>query len=299
MLLEKFFKLKKNNTDVKTEVLAGITTFVSMVYIISLNPNILSAFEINTPLWNGIFLATCISAFLGTMLVGLLANKPLAMAPGMGSNSYFAIVTASTAAMLGISYTEAYQAGLVIILLEGILFVILTIIRVREKIIDAIPECIRISIAPAIGIFLMFIALKSNVTIFSDSGGPFYMGDDFFGAINTVVAREKLGSAFPEMYLSVITMLAGFFTIAVLAYRRIPGCIPLGILAASIIYWSGAYLCGRDPFASLQNASWLPPFNDFFSTTFFRFDFDCFMKIGLDTALLLIVTFCVWISLIR
>ena len=95
------------------------------------------------------------------------------------------------------------------------------------------------------------------------------------------------------MYLSVITMLAGFFTIAVLAYRRIPGCIPLGILAASIIYWSGAYLCGRDPFASLQNASWLPPFNDFFSTTFFRFDFDCFMKIGLDTALLLIVTFCV------
>ena len=293
MLLEKFFKLKKNNTDVKTEVLAGITTFVSMVYIISLNPNILSAFEINTPLWNGIFLATCISAFLGTMLVGLLANKPLAMAPGMGSNSYFAIVTASTAAMLGISYTEAYQAGLVIILLEGILFVILTIIRVREKIIDAIPECIRISIAPAIGIFLMFIALKSNVTIFSDSGGPFYMGDDFFGAINTVVAREKLGSAFPEMYLSVITMLAGFFTIAVLAYRRIPGCIPLGILAASIIYWSGAYLCGRDPFASLQNASWLPLFNDFFSTTFFRFDFDCFMKIGLDTALLLIVTFCV------
>ena len=94
MLLENFFKLKKNNTDVKTEVLAGITTFVSMVYIISLNPNILSAFEINTPLWNGIFLATCISAFLGTMLVGLLANKPLAMAPGMGSNSYFAIVTA-------------------------------------------------------------------------------------------------------------------------------------------------------------------------------------------------------------
>ncbi|MCR4554301.1 MAG: hypothetical protein K5752_05215 [Succinivibrionaceae bacterium] len=207
--------------------MAGITTFVSMVYIISLNPNILSAFEINTPLWNGIFLATCISAFLGTMLVGLLANKPLAMAPDMGSNSYFAIVTASTAAMLGISYTEAYQAGLVIILLEGILFVILTIIRVREKIIDAIPECIRISIAPATGIFLMFIALKYNVTIFSDSGGPFCMGDDFFGAINTVAAREKLGSAFPEMYLSVITMLAGFFTIAVLAYRRIPGCIPL------------------------------------------------------------------------
>ena len=293
MPLDKFFKLRDNGTSVKTEILAGVTTFVSMVYIISINPSILSNFAVNTPLWNGIFLATCISACLGSLMVGLLANKPFAMASGMGPNSYFAVVSASVATMLGISYTQAYQACLVIILLEGILFVILTLVRIREKLIDAIPECIRNSIAPAIGIFLMSIALSSNVTLFSDTGGPYYMGHDFFGAISTATARTSMGTAFPKMYVSVVSMLVGFFSIAALSYRKIPGAIPAGILVGSVVYWICAYIAGEDPFASLQNASWMPPVADFLDVTFFKFDFSGFMKIGLDAALLLVITFCV------
>ena len=292
MLLERFFNFSGNHTDFRTDLLAGLTTFASRVYIITVNPGILSGFAVNTPLWNGIFVATCLSAALGTLTAGLLSNKPLALAPSMGINTYFALVAVSVSAMLGITYLESYQACLSIIILEGALFLLLTLLHIREKIVDTIPECIRVAIAPAIGLFIMQIALTSNVTLFSEKGGPFYMGSDFFGAITVGYAAEGMGSAFPKMYLSVASMLTGFFAMAALYCRRVTGSIPLGMAAAAGVYWIGAPFIGETPFKALETASWVPPVSDFLDTTFFRFDFATFFRIGWDSALILIITFC-------
>ena len=140
--MEKLFKLKENGTTVKTEIIAGLTTFMTMAYIIALNPNLLTGFGANgTPeLWNGIFLSTCIASAIGIFVMAFLANKPFAMAPGMGLNSFFAVVVANIAALTGASYVDSFQAALCIILIEGIVFLILSILNIREKIVDAIPS---------------------------------------------------------------------------------------------------------------------------------------------------------------
>ena len=111
-MLEKVFKLKENHANVKTEVIAGLATFMTMAYIVQLNPNLLTNFAVGTPLWNAVFMATILSAFVGTILMGLLANKPFALAPGMGLNSYFASVVAGIAAVTGLAYEEAFGCGL-------------------------------------------------------------------------------------------------------------------------------------------------------------------------------------------
>jgi len=121
-IMEKLFKLKANGTTVRTEILAGLTTFMTMAYIIALNPNLLTNFAVGTPLWNGVFLATCIASAVGTLVMAFAANKPFAMAPGMGLNSFFAVVVANIAVINDCDYTSAFQAALVIILIEGIVF---------------------------------------------------------------------------------------------------------------------------------------------------------------------------------
>lgn len=115
-----------------------------MAYIIALNPNLLTNFDAGTPLWNGVFLATCIASAIGTACMAFIANKPFVMAPGMGLNSFFAFVTASFAALTGMEYTNAFQSCLCIILIEGIVFIILSMLNVREKIVDSIPAGIRL-----------------------------------------------------------------------------------------------------------------------------------------------------------
>ena len=124
--MEKLFKLQENGTTVKTELLAGLTTFMTMAYIIALNPNLLTNFAVGTPLWNGVFLATCIASAIGTICMAFMANKPFVMAPGMGLNSFFAVVVANIAVINNCEYESAFQAGLVIILVEGIVFLVLT-----------------------------------------------------------------------------------------------------------------------------------------------------------------------------
>lgn len=177
----KLFKLKENGTTVRTEIVAGLTTFMTMAYIIALNPNLLTAFGANggTELWNGVFLATCIASAIGMFVMAFLANKPFALAPGMGLNSFFAIVVSNIVSITGLSYTESFQAGLCIILIEGIIFFILSVLNIREKIVQAIPLGVRLGIAPAIGLMLMNIGFGSNAGIYSDKGGPFYVMRDF------------------------------------------------------------------------------------------------------------------------
>ena len=144
-----FFKLKENGTTVRTEILAGLTTFMTMAYIVALNPNLLTGFGANgQDLWNAVFMATCIASAIGIFCMAFLANKPFAMAPGMGLNSFFAVVVANIAGLTGMTYVESFQSALVIILIEGIIFFILSILNIREKIVEAIPLGVRYGIAP-------------------------------------------------------------------------------------------------------------------------------------------------------
>ena len=179
--MEKIFKLKENGTNVRTELVAGLTTFMTMAYIIALNPNLLTNFAGGTPLWNAVFMATCIASAIGMLVMAFAANKPFALAPGMGLNSFFAVVVANIAAMASISYEEAFPAAICIILVEGVFFVVLTIFSIREKIVEAIPAGIRIGITPAIGLMLLNIGFGSNAGIYSEKGGPFYVLSTFFG----------------------------------------------------------------------------------------------------------------------
>ena len=297
-MLEKVFKLSENKTTVKTEVVAGLKTFMTMAYIIALNPNLLTGFgAAGQDLWNGVFLATCIASAIGTFCMAFLANKPFAMAPGMGLNSFFAVVVGNIVAMTGMTYVASFQAALVIILLEGIVFVVLSIFNVREKIVEAIPLGIRLGISPAIGLMLMNIGLGSNVGIYAEGNGfttPFYVMRDFFGALTPSYLQGNMGDAgFATMILTVVTMFVGLFVILAMSKKGIKGSVLYGMLVASVIYWIGSFaFLHTNPFASLATASFLPPFADMAKVTLFKFNFAGFMEIGWFTAITLIITFC-------
>lgn len=295
-MLEKIFKLKENNTTAKTEIIAGLTTFMTMAYIIALNPNLLTGFGKDTmpELWNGVFLATCIASAIGTIVMAFLANKPFAMAPGMGLNSFFAVVVTNIVALTGMTYVASFQSALCIVLIEGIVFLVLSVLNIREKIVDAIPLGVRLGIAPAIGLMLLNIGVGSNAGIYSENGGPFYAMRDFFGALTPSLAKTNMGSGYSAMVLSVVTMFVGLFAIVVLTQRGVKGAVLLGMLISSIIYWAGeAIFLGTNPFASLATASFVPAFGDMASTTLFKFDFRGFAEIGWFTAITLIITFCI------
>ena len=298
-MLEKVFKLSENKTTVKTEVVAGLTTFMTMAYIIALNPNLLTGFgAAGQDLWNGVFLATCIASAIGTFCMAFLANKPFAMAPGMGLNSFFAVVVGNIVAMTGMTYVASFQAALVIILLEGIVFVVLSIFNVREKIVEAIPLGIRLGISPAIGLMLMNIGLGSNVGVYAEGNGfttPFYVMRDFFGALTPSYLQNNMGdTGFATMILTVVTMFVGLFVILAMSKKGIKGSVLYGMLVASVIYWIGSFaFLHTNPFASLGTASFLPPFADMAKVTLFKFNFAGFMEIGWFTAITLIITFCI------
>ena len=294
-MLEKLFKLKENKTTAKTEVIAGLTTFMTMAYIIALNPNLLTGFGAEgKELWNGVFLATCIASAIGIFVMAFVANKPFAMAPGMGLNSFFNTVVLNIVGLTGMTYLESFQAALCIILIEGIIFLILSVLNVREKIVDAIPLGVRHGIAPAIGLMLLNIGLGSNAGVYSENGGPFFVMRDFFGALTPSLAKENMGSGYTAMVLGVVTMFIGLFVIIILAQKGVKAAVLLGMLVASIINWAGqAVFLGTNPFASLATASFIPPLGDMAATTLFKFNFAGFAKIGWFTVTTLIVTFCI------
>ena len=295
--MEKIFKLKENGTTVRTELLAGLTTFMTMAYIIALNPNLLTGFGANgAELWNGVFMATCIASAIGMFVMAFLANKPFAMAPGMGLNSFFAVVVANIVGITGLSYVESFQAALVIILIEGIVFLVLSVLNIRDKIVNAIPLGVRLGIAPAIGLMLMNIGLGSNVGIYAEGNGyttPFFVMRDFFGAMTPGVLKSSMGAEYSTLVLTVVTMFIGLFAIVVLDHKKVKGAVLLGMLVASVIYWAGSFIfLGVNPFASLATASFVPPFADMANTTLFKLNFKAFFDIGWFTAITLVITFC-------
>ncbi len=294
-MLENRFKLSANNTNVKTEVIAGLTTFMTMAYIIALNPNLLTNYgQGGTQLWNGVFLATCISSAVAMFVMAFLANKPFCLAPGMGLNSFMAIVIGNLVAATTMDYVQSFQAMLCIILIEGIVFLILSLLNIREKIVDAIPLGIRLGISPAIGLMLLNIGFGSNVYIADSNFNQFYVMRDFFGALTASHAKEMMTDAYPIMVLSAVTMFVGLFVIVVLASKGVKGAVIIGMLSASVLYWvCDAAILGNNPFASLATASFVPAFGDMATTTLFKFNFAGLAEMGWFTAVTLVITFCV------
>ncbi len=294
-MLEKWFHLKENGTNARIEIVAGLTTFMTMAYIIALNPNLLTNFgEGGQELWNGIFLATCIASAIGTFCMAFLANKPFAMAPGMGLNSFFAIVVSNIVAITGMTYLDAFRSALVIIFVEGVVFVLLTVVNIREKIVDAIPLGVRLGIGPAIGIMLMNIGFGSNAGVYSETGGPFYAMRDFFGSLTAAYARDTMGSGYIVMVVTIITTLIGLFVIVALAHRKVKGAVLIGMLVASVIYWIfEAIVLKVNPFASVTAAEFIPPFPDMAQTTLFNLAFPGIVEIGWFTIVTLVITFCI------
>ena len=292
---ERVFKLKQNGTTIRTEIIAGLTTFMTMAYIIALNPNLLTGFGAEgQELWNGVFLATCIASAIGTICMAFLANKPFVMAPGMGLNSFFALVVSNIVTMTGMTYLRSFQSALVIVFIEGLIFIALSILNIREKIVEAIPLGVRLGIGPAIGLMLMNIGFGSNAGVYSDKGVPFYGMRDFFGARTADAARDNIGDGYNMMILIVATMFIGLFAIVALNHKKVKGSVLYGMLISSVIYWAGeAVFFDTNPFESLKSASFVPPFKDMVDTTLFKLDFKGFTEIGWFTIITLVVTFCI------
>ena len=158
-MLEKLFKLKENKTDVRTEVVAGITTFMTMAYILAVNPSVLSAAGMDH---GAVFTATAIAACIGTLLMALFANYPFALAPGMGLNAYFAYTV-----VLNMGYT--WQVALAAVFVEGIIFILLSVTNVREAIFNAIPMNLKSTVSVGIGLFIAFIGLQNAKIVISGS----------------------------------------------------------------------------------------------------------------------------------
>ena len=231
---------------------------------------------------------------IGCICMALLANKPFAMAPGMGLNSFFAVVVANIVGITGLGYVESFQAALCVVLIEGVVFIILSVLNIREKIVDGIPLGIRLGIAPAIGLMLLNIGVGSNAGIYSETGGPFYAMRDFFGALTPSYAKTNMGSGYGPMVLTVVTMLIGLFAIVTLSHKNVKGSVLIGMIIASVVYWIGEFVCfGTNPFESLASASFVPPFADMASTTLFKFNFQALFQVGWFTVITLVITFCI------
>ncbi|MGG7163326.1 NCS2 family permease [Clostridium ihumii] len=205
--MEKYFNLKENNTDVKTEIIAGITTFMTMAYILIVNPSILSAAGMDS---GAVFTATALSAVIATLIMGLYAKLPFAQAPGMGLNAFFAFTIVKT---MGYSY----QFALTAVLLEGIIFIFLTLFNVREAIVDSIPENIKKGISVGIGLLIALIGLEgAGIVTHPDGGG-------------TIVALGNIISG-PGL-LAII----GILVTSILLSKNVKGALFIGMLATALI----------------------------------------------------------------
>ena len=209
---EKFFKLNEHQTNFKTEVLAGITTFMTMAYILAVNPSMLSATGMDS---GAVFVATALASFVGTILMALLANYPFALAPGMGLNAYFAYTV-----VIGMGYS--WQFALTAVLVEGLIFIILSLTKVREAIFNAIPQSLKIAVSAGIGLFIAFIGLQNAKIVVSNS--------------STCVSFFDFRSApFETVGITVILALVGIVITAILLIQKVKGGILFGILATWLL----------------------------------------------------------------
>ncbi len=247
-MLEQMFHLKENRTDVKTEVMAGITTFMTMAYILAVNPNILSASGMDA---EAVLIATALASFVGTALMALLANYPFALAPGMGLNAYFSYTVVLT---MGYSW----QLALLAVFVEGIVFIVLSLTNVREGIFNAIPLTLKSAVSVGIGLFVAFVGLQNaKLIVNSDS--------------TLVTYQHFKGETFQSVGMGAILALLGVAITGILLVKRVKG----GILYGIIITWALGIVCELTglyvPNAELGMYSVIP-------TSFVSFDFSALGK---------------------
>ena len=259
MNLDKIFHLKENHTDVKTEVMAGITTFMTMAYILAVNPNILSASGMDR---GAVFTATALSSFIATCLMALLSNYPFVLAPGMGLNAYFTYTV-----VLGMGYT--WQQALSAVFAEGIIFIVLSLTNVREAIFNSIPMNLKHAVSVGIGLFIAFIGLQNAKIV---------VGND-----STLVSIFSFKSSvaegtFSSQGITVLLALIGVLVTAILLAKNVKG----GILWGILITWVLGIICQLThlyvPNADLGYYSLLPDFSNGISVpsmmpTFMKMDF--------------------------
>ena len=245
-MLEKVFKLSENKTDAKTEILAGITTFMTMAYILAVNPSILSATGMDS---GAVFTATALAAFIGTLLMAIFANYPFALAPGMGLNAYFAYTV-----VLGMGYSWEY--ALTAVFAEGIIFILLSATNVREAIFNAIPQNLKAAVSVGIGLFIAFIGLQNAKIVIGGSTLLQLFSVDKYNEVNGVSA------SFNDVGITVLLAIIGIIVTGILVVKNIKGNILWGILITWLLgiicQFTGLYV----PNADLGFYSLLPNFSN-------------------------------------
>ncbi|MGR6833460.1 NCS2 family permease [Aliivibrio wodanis] len=242
-MLEKLFQLKENGTDIRTEVIAGLTTFLTMAYVIFVNPAILADAGMDK---GAVFVATCIAAAIGCFIMGFVANFPIAQAPGMGLNAFFTYTV-----VLGMGHT--WQVALAAVFMSGVLFILLSLFKIRELIINSIPLSLRTGISAGIGLFLAFIALKNSGIVIDNPA--------------TLVSMGSINS-FP----AAMGALAFFLTIA-LVHRGYKAAVMIAILAVTAI----SLLFGDVQYAGIMS---MPPS---IAPTFLQLDFSSAFELSMLT----------------
>ena len=210
-MIEKLFHLKENNTNARTEVIAGLTTFMTMAYILAVNPTMLSAAGMDS---TAVLIATCLASFVGTMAMALLANYPFALAPGMGLNAYFAYTVCGN---MGYSWKVALMA----VFVEGIVFIVLSLTNVREAIFNAIPSTLKKGVSAGIGLFIAFIGLQGAHLVVSNS--------------STLVTYCDFAGNWHTQGICAVLALIGLIITVILYIKKVPGSILIGILATWVI----------------------------------------------------------------
>lgn len=275
--MEQFFHLKEHGTDVKTEVAAGITTFMTMAYILIVNAGIFA--DLGTVSYGAIYIATALSAVIGTVLMGLLANLPLGLASGMGLNAFFVYTVC-------FQYGFTYANALVFVLMDGIIFVVLTTTGLRKAIFEAVPDCVRVAIPAGIGLFIAFIGVQNAGLVVADESTAVAMA-----------SMNLLGSATWGSIMPLLIFFVGVAIIAVLSKRGVKGAVIWGILASGVLYYLlGATVPGfYDGFAESLNMNPVAAFGAFFSESLgkvFTEGFDFSAYLANHSSASLVLNFC-------
>ncbi len=262
MNLEKQFKLQERGSNVKTEIYAGCTTFFAMAYIIFVNPAMLSYG--NEQIFDGVFFATCISAAIGTLLMAFLANLPFAQAPGMGLNALFAFTAMPALAALAgnpdMDIVKQYQMALSLVLISGITFILVTVLGLREEIIKAIPQNVKLAISAGIGFFICFLGLQNAGIVVSSSA-------TLVDLVNFTDISTSMGA---------ILALTGLIILAVLNSLKINGAILISILITTVL----SYLMGHSVMPSDFSLNFASQAQNFVNVSLFKLDFTTIFSSG-------------------
>ena len=291
--MDKFFKISERGSNVRTEIVAGLTTFFAMAYIVITNPNQIVSFDRSGDLgviWNAVYVASILAAVIGTLLMAFLAKLPFAQACGMGLNSFF-FVSFVLPQLSGGDVIKGYQAGLVIILISGFIFLILSATGLRQYVAKALPDCLKKAIPAGIGLFIAFIGLK-NVAIIQPNQYTYVQFFDFHGALTSAEGALAKWTAIAPVVLA----LFGFILIGVLSRKKVPGSVLIGILVTTVLYY--ATTATMPSFDMTQVGQTFKDFSEIGITGVFKADSwsnafsGAYVVGGIFSAVMLIITFC-------